>query len=127
MFTEQIVSPDYILRNNDLIKHVVHRHEPPSAGEPVQIVYDGREEQAQADGSPSAHEIVAVCKPSSVPVHGCGVYWHNSALGILYQMGFHPLYRSLCLHLVLFSCEYEYLVFLPDSLLIICVNASCVI
>jgi 23S rRNA-/tRNA-specific pseudouridylate synthase len=62
--------PNYLLRNADLLKHSVHKHEPPISAENVQIVAN-------------TEELLVVSKPSSMPIHSCGVYWHNSLLAVL--------------------------------------------
>lgn len=61
---------DTIIRNGDLICHRIHRHEPPVSSRPVKIVY-------QDD------KIVAIDKPSGVPVHPTGRYRHNTVTYIL--------------------------------------------
>uniref|UniRef100_A0A1A8LXA0 Pseudouridylate synthase RPUSD2 n=1 Tax=Nothobranchius pienaari TaxID=704102 RepID=A0A1A8LXA0_9TELE len=59
-----------VLRNNDLIRNTVHRHEPPVVGTPLQILVD--------DG-----EVLVVDKPASIPVHPCGRFRHNTVIFIL--------------------------------------------
>ncbi|XP_068107773.1 pseudouridylate synthase RPUSD2 [Hyperolius riggenbachi] len=59
-----------VLKDNDLIKNIVHRHEPPVTAQPLKII-------AEND------EIVAVDKPASLPVHPCGRFRHNTVLFIL--------------------------------------------
>ncbi|XP_028294809.1 pseudouridylate synthase RPUSD2 [Gouania willdenowi] len=59
-----------VLRNNDLMKNTVHRHEPPVVGRPLQVLVD--------DG-----EVLVVDKPASIPVHPCGRYRHNTVIFIL--------------------------------------------
>ncbi|XP_040925117.1 RNA pseudouridylate synthase domain-containing protein 2 isoform X2 [Betta splendens] len=59
-----------VLRNNDLMKNTVHRHEPPVVGTPLQILVD--------DG-----EVLVVDKPASIPVHPCGRFRHNTVIFIL--------------------------------------------
>lgn len=64
------VSTNYLLKNGDVICHTVHRHEPPVPYEPVRIVGE-------------TDELIAVNKPSSIPVHTCGAYRYNSLEMIL--------------------------------------------
>ncbi|XP_074646356.1 uncharacterized protein LOC141902498 [Tubulanus polymorphus] len=64
------VSPEYTLRNGDFIQHTLHRHEVPVTAEPIKIIH--------ADD-----DVVIINKPSSIPVHPCGRYRHNSIVFIL--------------------------------------------
>ncbi|KAK5857430.1 hypothetical protein PBY51_010678 [Eleginops maclovinus] len=59
-----------VLRNNDLMKNTVHRHEPPVVGRPLEVLVD--------DG-----EVLVVDKPASIPVHPCGRFRHNTVIFIL--------------------------------------------
>ncbi|CAM9779581.1 unnamed protein product [Lampetra planeri] len=69
-----------VLRDNDLVRHTVHRHEPPVAAGPVTLL-------AQTD------ELVVVDKPSSMPVHPCGRYRHNTVIFVLgKEHGLAPLH-----------------------------------
>ena len=61
---------DTIIRNGDLICHRIHRHEPPVSSRPVKIVYQD-------------NKIVAIDKPSGVPVHPTGRFRHNTVTYIL--------------------------------------------
>ncbi|KAK8809862.1 hypothetical protein WA158_000805 [Blastocystis sp. Blastoise] len=61
----EAVRPDYILKNSDLIRHSVHRHEPPVIDEPIQILKE-------------TDDVLCVSKPASLPVHPCGTYRHNT-------------------------------------------------
>lgn len=61
---------DTIIRNGDLICHRIHRHEPPVSSRPVKIVYQDE-------------KIVAIDKPSGVPVHPTGRFRHNTVTYIL--------------------------------------------
>ncbi|TYZ63835.1 hypothetical protein PybrP1_001431 [[Pythium] brassicae (nom. inval.)] len=58
---------EYVVRDGDFLAHVVHRHEPPDG---TIVVFDGE-------------EVVVVNKPSSVPVHPSGAYFHNSMTMLL--------------------------------------------
>ncbi|KFP83727.1 RNA pseudouridylate synthase domain-containing protein 2, partial [Acanthisitta chloris] len=57
-------------QNNDFLRNTVHRHEPPVTAEPIRIL-------AQDE------EVVVVDKPSSLPVHPCGRFRHNTVIFIL--------------------------------------------
>ncbi|GAM18753.1 hypothetical protein SAMD00019534_019280, partial [Acytostelium subglobosum LB1] len=76
----QQVGEDYRLTNKDEIEHRVHRHEPPVSGATIKIV-------AQDD------DVVVVDKPSSIPIHPCGRFRHNTLIYILAkEYGFQHLY-----------------------------------
>lgn len=64
------VPTDYKLKHNDLLANIVHRHEVPVMNQAIQIIYID-------------DDIVVVNKPSSIPVHPCGRYRHNTAVYIL--------------------------------------------
>ncbi|XP_009669126.2 pseudouridylate synthase RPUSD2 [Struthio camelus] len=61
---------DTVLKNNDFLRNTVHRHEPPVTAQPIQILVE--------DDS-----VVVVDKPSSLPVHPCGRFRHNTVIFIL--------------------------------------------
>ena len=65
-----IVEPDRILKQNDLIRTCIHRHEPPVSDNPIEFVKND-------------DEMVVINKPSSIPVHPCGRYRHNTIVFIL--------------------------------------------
>ncbi|XP_056332907.1 RNA pseudouridylate synthase domain-containing protein 2 [Danio aesculapii] len=73
-----------VLKNNDLLRNTVHRHEPPVCGQPLELLVD--------DG-----EVVVVDKPASLPVHPCGRYRHNTVIFILGKekglVGLHTVHR----------------------------------
>lgn len=73
-----------VLKNNDLLRNTVHRHEPPVCGQPLELLVD--------DG-----EMVVVDKPASLPVHPCGRYRHNTVIFILGKekglVGLHTVHR----------------------------------
>ena len=58
------------LLNGDKIVHRSHRHEPPVLCGPLDICH-------------SDDDVIIVQKPSTVPVHPCGAYYHNSLTHIL--------------------------------------------
>lgn len=64
------VTADYVLKHNDLLSNVVHRHEVPVTSNPIGIVHIDK-------------EIVVVNKPASMPVHPCGRYRHNTVIFLL--------------------------------------------
>ncbi|KAJ3361726.1 hypothetical protein GGF32_007050 [Allomyces javanicus] len=66
----QTVPTTYLLKNNDLITHRNHRHEPPVTSAPITIL------------ARTPHFVV-VNKPASIPVHPSGRYRHNSVLHIV--------------------------------------------
>ncbi|XP_077321019.1 pseudouridylate synthase RPUSD2 [Lithobates pipiens] len=59
-----------VLKNNDFMRNTVHRHEPPVTAQPLRII-------AEND------DLVVVNKPSSLPVHPCGRFRHNTVIFIL--------------------------------------------
>ena len=63
------VSSQYKFKNGDKLEHMIHRHEPCVVGS---IKFVGQDER-----------ILAVDKPSSIPVHPSGAYRFNSMLKIL--------------------------------------------
>ena len=65
----QIVGEDYRFRNSDLMVHRTHRHEPPIFGA-ITLVGE-------------TADMLAICKPPSMPMHPCGAYRHNSLEYIL--------------------------------------------
>lgn len=64
------VTPDYVLKHNDLLANVVHRHEVPVASGTIDVIH-------------LDDDIVVVNKPSSIPVHPCGRYRHNTMIFVL--------------------------------------------
>ncbi|XP_028409988.1 RNA pseudouridylate synthase domain-containing protein 2-like [Dendronephthya gigantea] len=64
------VNEDSILKDNDVICHKVHRHEPPVTAVPIQVISE-------------TEDLVVVNKPSSIPIHPCGRYRHNTLVFLL--------------------------------------------
>ncbi|XP_035212328.1 RNA pseudouridylate synthase domain-containing protein 2-like [Stegodyphus dumicola] len=64
------VDLDYILRDGDHLTACGHRHELGVLASPVNIIYENE-------------DFLIVNKPSSIPVHPCGLYRHNTILFIL--------------------------------------------
>lgn len=60
----------YPFQNNDFLRNTVHRHEPPVTAQPIRILAEDE-------------EVVVVDKPSSLPVHPCGRFRHNTVIFIL--------------------------------------------
>lgn len=67
---DKIVSSDHILKNNEVLTTQVHRHEPPVVREEIEFVENST-------------DMVVINKPSSIPVHPCGRYRHNTIVFIL--------------------------------------------
>ncbi|XP_021581456.2 pseudouridylate synthase RPUSD2 isoform X2 [Ictidomys tridecemlineatus] len=71
-------------KDNDFLRNTVHRHEPPVTAEPVRLLAENE-------------DVVVVDKPSSIPVHPCGRFRHNTVIFILgkeHQLKeLHPLHR----------------------------------
>ncbi|XP_074774221.1 pseudouridylate synthase RPUSD2 [Athene noctua] len=67
---EPVSDLDIVLKNNDYLRNTVHRHEPPVTAQPIQILVED-------------DEVVVVDKPSSLPVHPCGRFRHNTVIFIL--------------------------------------------
>ncbi|KAF6352317.1 RNA pseudouridine synthase domain containing 2 [Rhinolophus ferrumequinum] len=71
-------------KDNDFLRNTVHRHEPPVTAEPVRLLAENE-------------DMVVVDKPSSIPVHPCGRFRHNTVIFILgkeHQLKeLHPLHR----------------------------------
>ena len=64
------VGLDHILRDNQVICHKIHRHEPPISGEPLEVLF-------------RSDQMLVVNKPASMPVHPSGRYKFNSLVEIL--------------------------------------------
>ena len=81
---DKLTNPDCRVGANDVISHVVHRHELPVTSERIKIIHESA-------------DWVVVDKPSSIPVHPCGRYRHNTVLFILAKEenlpGLHTVHR----------------------------------
>lgn len=66
----EIANIDHVLRDNDFICHMVHRHELPVLATPIKIIHED-------------DETLVINKPPSVPIHPCGRFRHNSVVNIL--------------------------------------------
>lgn len=74
---------DTIVKNGDLISHRCHRHEPPVSSRPIKIVFEDK-------------DVIAIDKPSGIPVHPAGRVRYNSVTKILqHELGItvHPCNR----------------------------------
>lgn len=79
---DKIVSPDYLLKNGDVVSHSIHRHEPPVTAEKIEIIE-------------KTEDFLIINKPASIPVHPSGRYNHNTVLHILMnEYGYKKLYPS---------------------------------
>ncbi|XP_051000350.1 pseudouridylate synthase RPUSD2 isoform X1 [Acomys russatus] len=81
---EPVQDLNIVLKDNDFLRNTVHRHEPPVTAEPVRLLAENE-------------HVVVIDKPSSIPVHPCGRFRHNTVIFILgkeHQLkGLHPLHR----------------------------------
>nr|XP_033806621.1 RNA pseudouridylate synthase domain-containing protein 2 [Geotrypetes seraphini] len=81
---EPVQDLNIVLKNNDFLRNTVHRHEPPVTAQPICILAENE-------------DIVVVDKPSSLPVHPCGRFRHNTVIFILGKehnlRELHPVHR----------------------------------
>ncbi|KAM6201016.1 pseudouridylate synthase RPUSD2 [Rhynchocyon petersi] len=81
---ERVTDLSLVLKDNDFLRNTVHRHEPPVTAEPIRLLAENE-------------DVVVVDKPSSIPVHPCGRFRHNTVIFILgkeHQLKeLHPLHR----------------------------------
>ncbi|XP_030070486.1 LOW QUALITY PROTEIN: RNA pseudouridylate synthase domain-containing protein 2-like [Microcaecilia unicolor] len=81
---EPVQDLNIVLKNNDFMRNTVHRHEPPVTDQPICILAENE-------------EVVVVDKPSSLPVHPCGRFRHNTVIFILGKehnlRELHPIHR----------------------------------
>lgn len=66
----QTAGLDHVVRDNDLISHTMHRHEPPVSGEAIAVLHED-------------DDMIVIIKPAGIPVHPAGRYGYNSILEIL--------------------------------------------
>eukprot|EP00054_Salpingoeca_dolichothecata_P028098 m.210725 g.210725 ORF g.210725 m.210725 type:complete len:449 (-) comp26130_c0_seq14:61-1407(-) len=69
---DEVISSDYKFKDNDVMAHRLHRHEPPVVASDLPVILE-------------TDELVVLDKPSSVPVHPCGRFRHNTILHMLSQ------------------------------------------
>jgi len=75
LVSDEVVSPDHILKGNDVLTHTVHRHEP---GVAVSLKVDPFVRiLAETD------DVVVVDKPGTLPIHPCGGYHVQSLMNLL--------------------------------------------
>ncbi|CAH1767784.1 9598_t:CDS:2 [Entrophospora sp. SA101] len=67
---EKIVKTETKVKNQDIIGHKIHRHEPPITSTPINILH-------------KENDLIVINKPASIPVHPSGRYRHNTVLHIL--------------------------------------------
>lgn len=72
------VSHDYVVKDNDIIVNMVHRHELPVLAAPIKKIYED-------------DVMLVVDKPPSIPIHPCGRYRFNSLISILFKEYNYPL------------------------------------
>ncbi|KAI8369659.1 pseudouridine synthase [Blakeslea trispora] len=78
----QKVTSGTIIQRQDLMSHLVHRHEPPVTDQSIDIVHQDE-------------RLLVINKPSSIQVHPGGRFRHNTVLHILRkQHGFDRLFPS---------------------------------
>ncbi len=68
-----------VLKGIDVSKHdiIFIRHEPPIVGN-IHFIQE-------------TEDLIAVCKPASLPMHPCGAYRHNSLTSILAAVIIHSI------------------------------------
>jgi len=64
------VTSDFVLKHNDMVANIVHRHEVPVTNDKIDIIHIDK-------------DIVVINKPPSIPVHPCGRYRHNTIIFVL--------------------------------------------
>lgn len=65
-----MTNPEHILKDNEKIIHIGHRHELPILDLPIEIIAD-------------TEDYLVVNKPPSLPVHACGQYKAHTVLARL--------------------------------------------
>lgn len=67
---EQMTDPNRVLKHNERIIHIGHRHEHPILDVKIEIITE-------------TEDFLVVNKPASLPVHACGQYRVHTVLGLL--------------------------------------------
>jgi RluA family pseudouridine synthase len=80
----KVATMETVVKDNQVISHRVHRHEPPVTAQPLKIIHQDK-------------DFLVINKPSSIPVHPCGKYRHNTVMFMLAEThgikNIHILYR----------------------------------
>ncbi|XP_019855401.1 PREDICTED: RNA pseudouridylate synthase domain-containing protein 2-like [Amphimedon queenslandica] len=66
----KVATMETVIKDNDVVTHLVHRHEPPVSSQSINIITNNK-------------ELLVVNKPPSIPVHPCGRYRQNTMINIL--------------------------------------------
>ena len=61
------VTEDYLIREGDLLEHLLHRHEPPVLSRPIRKIFEDE-------------DVLVVDKVASYQVHPTGRYFHNTLI-----------------------------------------------
>jgi 23S rRNA-/tRNA-specific pseudouridylate synthase len=75
--SDNIVPIDYKLQAKDILLHTVHRHEPGVVVHCNEAPYINIVEETT--------DLIAIDKPSTMPVHPCGGYHRNSLMNLLHE------------------------------------------
>jgi 23S rRNA-/tRNA-specific pseudouridylate synthase len=83
--SNRTVTSSYILQEKDILSHTVHRHEPAVAVSSMSPMNGGISTNDDNIISVVAEtdEVIAVDKPSTMPVHPCGGYDQNTLMMIM--------------------------------------------
>jgi 23S rRNA-/tRNA-specific pseudouridylate synthase len=71
------VPTNYTIKNNDILSHTVHRHEP--------AVLVATNKPPYLTILANTDDVLVIDKPSTLPIHPCGAYHHNTVIGLLQQ------------------------------------------
>uniref|UniRef100_A0A1X7T7J4 Pseudouridine synthase RsuA/RluA-like domain-containing protein n=1 Tax=Amphimedon queenslandica TaxID=400682 RepID=A0A1X7T7J4_AMPQE len=66
----KVATMETVIKDNDVVTHLVHRHEPPVSSQSINIITNNK-------------DLLVVNKPPSIPVHPCGRYRQNTMINIL--------------------------------------------
>ncbi|KAK6082113.1 hypothetical protein SCUP234_04426 [Seiridium cupressi] len=66
----QPASPEYVVKNGDLVSHKTHRHEPPVTADDMVVIHEDE-------------KMIVINKPSGIPVHPAGRYNFNSVVEMM--------------------------------------------
>jgi 23S rRNA-/tRNA-specific pseudouridylate synthase len=76
--SNQIVSIHYKLQAQDILYHTVHRHEPA-------VIVQSNTIPPYITIVEETSDLLAIDKPSTIPVHPCGGYYRNSVMNLLHE------------------------------------------